>query len=365
MSCHQIRREYLVKKRSMLMLITYAVEASHALRVWRAMYELDFDVGVCFYQRTNGDYTEDDLNDFRTRESLIDLTDRSPSQFFTEVESYIKNRDVELIVQVGFEPLYPYFPTLKAHFPQLKIVDMIFNEVGHTVSHFLFERCIDATIVESQYMKRFMIDCSDLNEPDIRVIENGIDINSFPARSDKKKSDTFTVGYVGRLSAEKNPLGFVKIAEALAPRLREIDFKIFGNGPMREEIEKAVNQQCIGNRLSFLGYTNPVTDALSQIDMLIVPSLFDGRPNIIMEANACGIPVIAAPVGGIPEMIEEGINGYLCPPNHIGAIFDIINMNHSKSDTYDELCKTSREFAGRRFDRYRMIKAYEEAFRNI
>ena len=92
---------------------------------------------------------------------------------------------------------------------------------------------------------------------------------------------------------------------------------------------------------------------------MVVPSVFDGRPNAIMEANACGLPVIGNPVGGIPELIVDGTNGYLIPDTDYQAIADILRELMTVPSVYQRLRASTRAMAEKRFDRVHMYDAYQ------
>ena len=100
------------------------------------------------------------------------------------------------------------------------------------------------------------------------------------------------------------------------------------------------------------------------MDVLIVPSKVDGRPNVVMEANACGVPVLAAPVGGIPELIEDGVNGHLVTPSDHTEIEGIVRSWLQNSARFSKLRRSSRRKAERDFDRQRMLDRYAALFAN-
>ncbi len=104
---------------------------------------------------------------------------------------------------------------------------------------------------------------------------------------------------------------------------------------------------------------------LRQFDALVVPSLVDGRPNVIMEANACGVPVIAAPVGGIPEMIEVGVNGYLFPPTAVEAIIQVLTLWRNDRQSLVRIKASSRNLAERVFNKNDMLDAYERVLKGF
>jgi len=117
-----------------------------------------------------------------------------------------------------------------------------------------------------------------------------------------------------------------------------------------------------GDRLGFIGYVDRVTTALHAIDVLVVPSLIDGRPATIMEANACGVPVIATRVGGIPEMIRDGENGVLFDLSDIAPVAAALRRWRDDRRELDGMRIRSRVFAKANFSVELMLRGYEAIF---
>ena len=106
--------------------------------------------------------------------------------------------------------------------------------------------------------------------------------------------------YVGNLLPVKGP---TVLAQA-AGQLTDVDVIFVGNGP-----EKITNGRCVGARPH-----NEIPLWMNSCDALCLPSLNEGLPNVALEALACGLPVVASRVGGVPEIVHEGANGFLVPP---------------------------------------------------
>ena len=115
-------------------------------------------------------------------------------------------------------------------------------------------------------------------------------------------SSQIHVGFVGRLSHEKAPDRFV----TLAKQFPEVQFEVFGDGP---EMETLVKSQ--PDNVNLYGHQTNMGDVWSQIDLLIIPSRFEGLPMAALEAMIRGIPVLATSVGNLPKLIEHQVNGYL------------------------------------------------------
>jgi glycosyltransferase involved in cell wall biosynthesis len=349
--------------KSVLVLFTYLVNGSMPLRLCREMRGRGMNVFISHYLDATGTYTPDRADDFRRAGKLVDLTECSPLYFRDLIEMAVDEHEVGLIVQVGCEPLYEFLPILRERRPDIRIVDMLFNDVGHVVSHFLFERGIDGVIVESHYMADYVRRSSEIEERNVHVVESGIDIETFkPNKRKTLRGDELVVGYVGRMSPEKNPRGFIDVAEAILAHNSSLKFKIFGEGSQSSDVKARVQASRWRDNISFVGYVEDIRSAYAQIDVLIVPSTLDGRPANIMEANACAIPVIATPVGGIPELIEDGVNGVLCPLTDTESMTKLLTLWQSEPASFDEARLKARKTAEQRFSRELMIQNYEALF---
>lgn len=350
-----------MKKPRILALLPFLVKGALSIKILRAMRQKGFDVTISFRENISHVYAPDPLDDFISEDRLIDLSKLSQPQCLPFLQNEIDKRRIDMILQIGAFDLYHCLPYLKERRPGLRIIDTLYNEYGHSLNHFLYEECIDGVIVESESMQRFVERASAKIKPNIKILSSGIDLDTFMSVQGQSSGSGIVVGYVGRMSDEKNPLGFVDLAEWLIERVPNVTFRMFGAGDQAEIVRERINQSQVRSRLIFEGFVDSIKDALIQLDILILPSKFDGRPNIIMEANACGIPVIAAPVGGVPEMIYEGRNGYLLGPQDIYRIGELLSDWISFPESLQELKRSSRATAIARFDSRLMVDAYADA----
>ena len=120
------------------------------------------------------------------------------------------------------------------------------------------------------------------------------------------------VGTVARLAPQKGVLYFVKAAAILC-REPGINFLVVGDGPLREELEAEAAKLGLGERIIFAGHRRDVDKILTCLDVLVLPSVTEGLPLIILEAMAAACPVVATSVGGVPEAVEDGKTGLLVP----------------------------------------------------
>ena len=127
------------------------------------------------------------------------------------------------------------------------------------------------------------------------------------------------VGAAGRLSPEK---GFDVLVEAAA-RVIDIDptvgFVLFGDGPCKPALVELISALGLTGSVVIAGFRNDLDRFIAQLDLFVLPSYTEGLPNVVLEACAAGVPVVATAVGGTPEVIEDGVSGFLVPPGDIGA----------------------------------------------
>ncbi len=353
-------------KQGILALLPFLVTGALSLAVLRAMLARGLDICVGFYLPGGSGYTPDPAEDLKSEGRLIDLSACHGEVGIAALDKIVRERCIGLVLQIGSPWAYRQLPYLKARHAGLRVVDTLYNKIGHTLNYFLYEACFDGVIVESEDMLQYIQACSAKSDPRVRKVESGIDVERFahpPAAL--RDGAGLVVGYFGRMSPEKNPLGFVELAERLHAVLPALSFCMFGEGNMTEDVRARITAGSAAGVIHFGGYVDHPTTALAQMDVLVVPSKLDGRPNVVMEASACGVPVIGAPVGGIPELIEPGSNGLILAPEDHSRIAGVLADWLKDAESFSSLRRSCRATAERRFDHRRMLDAYESVFREF
>ncbi len=179
----------------------------------------------------------------------------------------------------------------------------------------------------------------------IHVIPNYVDTDLFcPDEEPRDASRPFTIGFVGRLNPIKN-LDKLILAAAHLPGARLI---FIGGGPERARLAALAAER--GVSLHLPGpIPNPELPAhLRQMDLFVLPSQFEGHPKALIEAMACGLPVIGTDVEGIRDVIAHGETGWLCPPTAI-ALRDAIHTLRGDAGLRMRLGQAARAFVQREF----------------
>src|ERR1700687_5312431 len=171
----------------------------------------------------------------------------------------------------------------------------------------------------------------------IRIIYNGTDIERFhPATAPADVVGPIVT--VGRLVEQKNHEMFLRAAAALSRDVSEVGFLIIGDGPLRAALEEQARGLGIAERVTFAGERHDVDEMLRQSSLFWLTSRWEGMPNVVLEAMASGLPVIATDVGGTRELLRSATDGFIVPEGDMAAF-----VRHSRDLLRDAALR--RQFA--------------------
>jgi len=178
-------------------------------------------------------------------------------------------------------------------------------------------------IAVSDEVKKSIVQRERIQSSRITVIPNAVDLKLFDAvtlGAEKKKKELGIVnsypvlGVVARLTPVKGHSVLIRGVSKLVKKYPKIHCLFIGDGELEPDLKKQINDAGLKRNFSFLGFRQDVSTLLSTLDIFVLPSLTEGMPNVILEAMACSVPIIATHVGGIPEVVKDGWNGLLIPP---------------------------------------------------
>lgn len=154
-------------------------------------------------------------------------------------------------------------------------------------------------------------------------------------------SKNHTIIMVGRISSEKGYDRLVPIIKELKTKIPDWKIDIWGDGPDFEKIQELYKKEGIDNFVTLKGSTKDILSVYNQASLLIMTSYTEALPMVIIEANACGVPVVAYENEGSLELIKKGINGFIVEDNDykqfVSRVLEII----STTDKYDQFSKSS------------------------
>lgn len=176
-------------------------------------------------------------------------------------------------------------------------------------------------IVMSKPMKKEIVS-SGVPSDKVLVLPNAILLDDYPiGRTNTKIREEFhiskdekVIAIVGRLSPEKGHEDFLQMASQVVKQYPKVKFLIVGDGPLLPALKKYVTNLNLDSHVIFTGHRTDMLDIYEAIDITVISSSTEGSPNVLLEAFACGKPVVSTNVGGIPEVISSSQDGFLVEP---------------------------------------------------
>jgi glycosyltransferase involved in cell wall biosynthesis len=204
-----------------------------------------------------------------------------------------------------------------------------------------------------------------------RRIRSSIPLDEFDPRQFDRQAirqeleipaDAIVIGNVGRFSAQKNPLDWVRVAGKVMQACPQARFLLVGDGPLRPQVEQALRQASIAERTTLTGLRRDVPRMLAAMDIFLLTSLWEGLPRVIPQAMAMGLPLVANRADGVTEAIQDGSNGYLCSPGEIEQMAECcIELARSPLKRQEMGCR-GQAHALQEFDLRKMIASLEALY---
>jgi len=171
------------------------------------------------------------------------------------------------------------------------------------------------------------------------------------------------VGYVGRLSEEKGALNFARAIPLIINKRADVKFLIVGDGPLSAEITHYITANDLDDRVSLVGWVehSEVSNYLGQLKLIVLPSYTEGLPNVMLEAMACGTPVLATPVGAISDVIKDSETGFVMEHNAP----ECIAANVIRALEYphiDQVVDKANAFVKREYNYERIVQNWGDVF---
>lgn len=197
------------------------------------------------------------------------------------------------------------------------------------LDHVLLRRA-DRVVAVSRARKAALEACG-FRPNQVVTIPNAVDLRRHVAADAGAARNEFgfhpdqpVVGVVGRLSPEKGHTYFVEAMAEIVRSLPRAVGLIVGDGPQEGRLRAQTAALGLENVVRFAGYRRDMDRIYSAIDALVLPSIQEGLPNVVLEAMASGRPVVASRVGGVPEVVDDGATGSLVPPGDSHALAQAI-----------------------------------------
>ncbi len=233
-------------------------------------------------------------------------------------------------------------------------------------------RFSDRVVAVSNAVRRYMIESEQIPSEQIVVIPNGVDTRRFQTSDSTatRKSlgladEELVIGAAGRLTRVKGFDVLIEAVRQLRSQGTRARLLIAGEGPERQHLQELIDRSGLRDQARLLGLREDLATLYSVFDIFVLSSRREGSPSVVLEAMAAECPVVASSVGGVPEIIEDGLSGILVPSDDAGSLADALaTLAHAESKR-QHLAANGRARVQKEFDLDRITVRYEELYSEV
>lgn len=292
-----------------------------------------------------------------------------------EIKNYITGQNIDIVHTHGFKAdIYGFLASRPNRIP------IVATKHGWTHANLIirlwemvdlvFLHKFPSIVAVSDDMKNSLIR-SGIYKKKIRTIHNGIDLDhnlydnkALRAKLNLKEKQP-VIGIVARLSSEKGHTHFLAAARKIADKFPDARFLIIGDGSLRENLEELSSNLALDQQVQFLGFRSDMPELYQVMDILVSSSLREGIPMNLLEAMAEQKAVIATKVGGVPQIIKNGISGILIDPENVDMLAEAILDLLKNDEKRFALGKAARLEVEAHFSSLVMSRQYMQVYQQL
>jgi glycosyltransferase involved in cell wall biosynthesis len=197
------------------------------------------------------------------------------------------------------------------------------------------------------------------------LLENGIDLEHYTYSPIRRSQNRFVILGVGRLSAEKAWDDLIRAVAWLRNRGKAVELQIAGDGPERDALSALARELEVTESVRFLGWQTDLRPIFMDADLMVLPSLREGLPNVLLEAMALGVPVVATAIAGIPRLLDSGRCGVLVSARQPDALAQAIWQLAEQPQRRAELAFLARERIEQHYSFQARMAAVAHSYRQL
>ncbi len=232
----------------------------------------------------------------------------------------------------------------------------------------LTDRMVDNHVCVSKDVAEFSHKLGKIPEHKLAIIPNGVDAELF---SSAKPADLGQFGIppnaktaivVGRLERQKGPFVLLESLEKLLPENPDLHVLFVGSGPLQNQLQETAKTKKMENQVHFAGWRSDIPELMKAASFLVLPSRWEGMPNVILEAMSAGLPVAATEVEGTSELVDDRVTGLLVPIDNPIILAEKIEYLLSNSSHASQMGEKAQAVVSQSFTWDHVIKQYENLY---
>ena len=226
----------------------------------------------------------------------------------------------------------------------------------------------DRVVAVGEAIRDFLVGEVRIARPRVALIRNGIDLARYrPGRRDFRRRIGLPVterwiGQIARLEEEKDQATLLRAFASVRARHADTRLVLVGDGSLRASLEELARSLGVEAAVSFLGARSDVADLLPELDVFVLSSIREGLPLALLEAMACGVPVVATAIGNVPRVVRDGVNGDLVPPADERALAAAVGRTLDSPDRASALGAAARAWVAQEYGLDATVRRYQELY---
>jgi len=224
----------------------------------------------------------------------------------------------------------------------------------------------------AEFLRRYYIHQVGIPPGRLTTIYNGVDAERYVPPDEHRRlavrsklgisEDRILIGSVGTLYWIKDPETLLSAAAEVLRKNPRVVFLWVGDGQLREPLQRKAERMGLGRQMRYLGSRDDVADILAALDIFVLPSIVEGLSYSILEAMATGLPVVTTGVGGNPELIRNGREGFLVPPRRPEQLAEALRSLADRPELRRRMGLCGRRQVEGRFSLRNMVRRYQEMY---
>jgi len=342
-----------------------------------------FSVRVGVFQIRNGNPIADDLRSLGIPVDLIPVPYLRDLTAVSRIASYLKDVKADLIhAQLELGDILGGIAALRMHLPSVSTLhtmpsqDMSLKSRLHQeVEYFCLRHFFNMVISVSNEARQFHRKIGRLSDQKTCTIYNGIDLSNFPTASqlDRKivlnefsiPTSATVLITVAVLRELKGIQYMIRALPKILAANPDLYYLVAGSGDFQDELVVEAAQAGVSERVIFAGARKDIPALMSASDLFVLPTLTEALPTVLAEAMASYLPILACRVGGVPEMVEDGINGRLVTPADSQQLASACNEMLKQPAVLFEMGQAGRRIVEEKFNVHVQVQKLQSLYQNL
>lgn len=242
---------------------------------------------------------------------------------------------------------------------------LYYGNIAYSIERLLYKLPFKKIITVSNVIKEILNKQYSIPSNKIYVVHNGVDLDLIDS-VEGAGADVNSVIFVGRLIPHKHVDDLIKAVSFIVKDIPDLKLKIIGDGITKDNLKRLVKELKLENNVKFFGKLNEYKDVINEVkksELLVLPSTREGFGMVLVEANACYKPVIAYKSGGVIEVIDDNLNGFLVEERDIHKLSEKIKYVLKNKDIAEKMGKYGRKKVEKMFVWDKIVEEIEKVYK--